>query len=100
MSGGSFARGYLLSAKTGKGARISLEAAFDLVPIYDNAAVEISTLRAFGVANGTMIHAWCMPASVPGRWLRHLQEFLVVLILVPSLRATRLAGLWTRNTLA
>jgi acetyltransferase-like isoleucine patch superfamily enzyme len=48
----------LLGAKIGKGARISLEAdiaEFDLVSIGENAAVEMSTVRAFGVDNGAMI---------------------------------------------
>jgi acetyltransferase-like isoleucine patch superfamily enzyme len=48
----------LLGAKIGKNARISLEAEiaeFDLVTIGDNAAIEMCTLRAFGVDNGAMI---------------------------------------------
>jgi acetyltransferase-like isoleucine patch superfamily enzyme/acyl carrier protein len=48
----------LLGAKIGKGARISLEAdiaEFDLVAVGDNAAIEIATLRGFGVDNGAMI---------------------------------------------
>ena len=47
-----------LGAKIGKDARISLEAdvaEFDLVSIGDNAAIEYSTLRGFGVDNGAMI---------------------------------------------
>ena len=48
----------LLGAKIGPGARISLEcelAEFDLVEVGDGAAVEMSTLRGFGVDNGAMI---------------------------------------------
>eukprot|EP00978_Attheya_sp_CCMP212_P021822 scaffold64143_cov68-Attheya_sp.AAC.10 len=48
----------MLGAKIGKGARISLEAdvaEFDLVTIGANAAVEMATVRAFGVDNGAMI---------------------------------------------
>jgi len=48
----------LLGAKIGPGARISLEAdvaEFDLVEIGSNAALEYSTVRAFGVDNGCMI---------------------------------------------
>lgn len=48
----------MLGAKIGKGARISLEAdvaEFDLVEVGDGAAVELSTLRGFGVDNGAMI---------------------------------------------
>jgi acyl-CoA synthetase (AMP-forming)/AMP-acid ligase II/acetyltransferase-like isoleucine patch superfamily enzyme len=48
----------MLGAKIGKNARISLEchlAEFDLVTVGDNAAVEFSTLRGFGVDNGAMI---------------------------------------------
>jgi len=48
----------LLGAKIGKNARISLEAdiaEFDLVHIGENAAVEVSTVRGFGVDNGAMI---------------------------------------------
>ena len=48
----------MLGAKIGEGARISLEAdvaEFDLVTIGSNAAIEISTVRAFGVDNGAMI---------------------------------------------
>jgi acyl-coenzyme A synthetase/AMP-(fatty) acid ligase/acetyltransferase-like isoleucine patch superfamily enzyme len=48
----------MLGAKIGKGAKISLEAdiaEFDLVAVGRNAAVEMCTLRAFGVDNGAMI---------------------------------------------
>jgi acyl-coenzyme A synthetase/AMP-(fatty) acid ligase/acyl carrier protein len=48
----------LLGANIAKGARISLEAdvaEFDLVTIGENAAVEMSTVRGFGVDNGAMI---------------------------------------------
>jgi carbonic anhydrase/acetyltransferase-like protein (isoleucine patch superfamily)/acyl carrier protein len=48
----------LLGAKIGEGARISLEAdiaEFDLVSVGQNAAIEICTLRPFGVDNGAMI---------------------------------------------
>lgn len=48
----------LLGAKIGKGSRISLEAdvaEFDLVSIGENVAMEMSTLRGFGVDNGAMI---------------------------------------------
>ena len=48
----------MLGAKIGKGARISLEAEvaeFDLVTVGDNAAVEMATLRGFGVDNGAMV---------------------------------------------
>jgi acetyltransferase-like isoleucine patch superfamily enzyme len=48
----------MLGAKIGKNARISLEAdiaEYDLVQIGENAAVEASTVRAFGVDNGAMI---------------------------------------------
>ena len=48
----------MLGAKIGKNARISLEtdiAEYDLVHIGDNAAVEYSTFRGFGVDNGCMI---------------------------------------------
>jgi len=48
----------LLGANIGKGAQISIEAEiaeFDLVTIEENAAVEFSTVRAFGVDNGAMI---------------------------------------------
>jgi len=48
----------LLGATIGKGARISLQAdvaEFDLVSIGEQAAVEASTVRAFGVDNGCMI---------------------------------------------
>ena len=47
----------LLGAKIGKGARISLEAdvaEFDLVIVGENAAIEMSTVRGFGVDNGAM----------------------------------------------
>jgi len=47
----------LLGANIGRGARISLEAdvaEFDLVTVGENAAVEMSTLRGFGVDNGAM----------------------------------------------
>jgi hypothetical protein len=48
----------LLGAKIGDGARISPQAEiaeFDLVFIGDGAAVEIATVRAFGIDNGAMI---------------------------------------------
>jgi len=48
----------MLGAKIGQGAKISLEAdvaEFDLVEVGDGAAVELSTLRGFGVDNGAMI---------------------------------------------
>lgn len=48
----------LLGAKIGIGARISLDcelAEFDLVQIGKNAAVELATLRGFGVDNGSML---------------------------------------------
>ena len=48
----------MLGAKIGRGAKISLEAdvaEFDLVEVGDGAAVELSTLRGFGVDNGAMI---------------------------------------------
>jgi acyl-CoA synthetase (AMP-forming)/AMP-acid ligase II len=48
----------MLGAKIGKGAHISLEAdvaEFDLVEVGEGAAVELSTLRGFGVDNGAMI---------------------------------------------
>jgi hypothetical protein len=48
----------MLGAKIGRGAQISLEAdvaEFDLVEVGDGAAVELSTLRGFGVDNGAMI---------------------------------------------
>jgi acyl-coenzyme A synthetase/AMP-(fatty) acid ligase len=48
----------MLGAKIGKGAKISLEATlaeFDLVTIGEAAAVEHSTVRAFGLDNGAMI---------------------------------------------
>jgi hypothetical protein len=48
----------MLGAKIGKGARIHPEAnvaEFDLVEIGENAAIDISTMRGFGVDNGSMI---------------------------------------------
>jgi len=48
----------MLGAKIGKNARISVKAdiaEFDLVTIGEGAAVEYSTLRGFGVDNGSMI---------------------------------------------
>jgi acyl-CoA synthetase (AMP-forming)/AMP-acid ligase II/carbonic anhydrase/acetyltransferase-like protein (isoleucine patch superfamily) len=48
----------LLGAKIGKGARISTKAEiaeFDLVTIGENAAVDLCTMRGFGVDNGCMI---------------------------------------------
>jgi len=48
----------LLGAKIGKNARISLEAdiaEYDLVHIGENAAIEVSTVRGFGVDNGAFI---------------------------------------------
>jgi len=48
----------MLGAKIGKGAKISLEATlaeFDLVTIGEGAAIEHSTVRAFGLDNGAMI---------------------------------------------
>jgi len=48
----------MLGAKIGKNARISLEAdiaEYDLVTIGRNAAVEVATVRGFGVDNGAMI---------------------------------------------
>lgn len=48
----------MLGAKIGKGARISLEcdlAEFDLVEVGKRAAIEMATLRGFGVDNGAMI---------------------------------------------
>ncbi|KAG7368376.1 AMP-binding enzyme [Nitzschia inconspicua] len=48
----------MLGAKIGSGTRISLEAEvaeYDLVTIGDDAKIEYSTVRAFGVDNGTMI---------------------------------------------
>ena len=48
----------MLGAKIGAGARISVKAEiaeFDLVTIGENAAVELSTVRGFGVDNGCMI---------------------------------------------
>jgi hypothetical protein len=48
----------MLGAKVGSGARIHPEAniaEFDLVEIGENAAIDISTMRGFGVDNGAMI---------------------------------------------
>jgi acyl-CoA synthetase (AMP-forming)/AMP-acid ligase II/acetyltransferase-like isoleucine patch superfamily enzyme/acyl carrier protein len=48
----------MLGAKIGKGARISVQAEiaeYDLVTIGNEAAVELGTIRAFGVDNGCMI---------------------------------------------
>jgi len=48
----------MLGAKVGTGARIHPEAdiaEFDLVEIGENAAIDISTMRGFGVDNGAMI---------------------------------------------
>jgi acyl-CoA synthetase (AMP-forming)/AMP-acid ligase II/acetyltransferase-like isoleucine patch superfamily enzyme len=48
----------MLGAKIGAGTRLSLEAEvaeYDLLTIGDNVKIEYSTVRAFGVDNGTMI---------------------------------------------
>lgn len=48
----------LLGAKIGKGVRISAQAElaeFDMISIGDGAAIELSTVRGFGIDNGAMI---------------------------------------------